>query len=187
MRNFLLSALLTCFLLPAFAQQAQVVDSPRELICDMSGVTQKMVGDFKEFCTRLDKMYPLPSDREKHRFEKKLFLNRMHGIIKRGMTFDKLTVAQRSEAAESSINYVIEFLKYETGDKITMPDGFQQSGDPCKLKDLSYDEEARCYEDANYMVLKSVTNQTETKLNRFWDVLLFIARKLECERMAAGG
>ena len=179
MKRFSAIALLLLLATFAFGQQPKP-DTPRDLICDMSKVEAPTVTDFKNFCTRLYNLYPDPKTLATYELQTKLFMNKMRGVVKRGMTWEQLPPAQRSSTAAQAIDYVKSYLNYEPGAKVEKPEGFLQSGAPCLLRDLKYENLDACNADVNYMVLNSVTDASLTKIIQFWEVLNYVTLRLDC-------
>lgn len=185
MRSLLLIAFSLTFLTVASYAQPQEEDTLDEILCEMTDDPEnKTVRHYKEFCTRLEPLFPPPADRENLEFNEKFFLNQMHNLLKRGKKWDQMSTKARADMEESSIKYVKKYLKYEEGDKLKYPDEYQLAGmygKPCKLNDLNYSQEFRCHEDANYLVLSKITDPKISKHKKLWHVLVYTTRLLDCD------
>ncbi len=179
MKKFFVFALFLSLVCTAFAQSPKP-DTPRDLMCDMSKVEAPTVTDFKNFCTRLYNLYPDPKTLATYELQTKLFMNKMRGVVKRGMGWETLSPANRSSTAKTAIQYVKDYLNYEPGSKVAAPADFKHKGAPCLLRDLPYADLAACHADADFIVLTKVTDDSRTSILQFWEVLSYISFRLDC-------
>jgi hypothetical protein len=176
----LLLLLIVPFSWIAVMAQPEKADTPRDLICEMSKIDIPKVADLKNYCTRINALYPTPQVIATYPIKKKLYYNKLGGVLKRGMTWDQMTPQQRSTLAESTFGYIRDYLGHETGAKIARPDGFKQTGNPCLLRDLKYDNVEGCHADAEFIVLEDITDNARGITERFWECLKYICRVLDC-------
>ncbi|MEM0996756.1 MAG: hypothetical protein AAGN35_06745 [Bacteroidota bacterium] len=175
--------LLICLLFAAqftFAQAEKKADTPRDLICEMSKINIPKVANLKLFCTRISALFPSPQTIATYPIKKKLYYNKLSGVLKRGSGWDRMSPQQRATLAESTMGYIKSYLGYEPGAAIEAPAESKQKGDDCLLRGLKYASVEACHADAEYVVLGDITDNSRTKVERFWDCLKYICRLLDC-------
>jgi hypothetical protein len=179
MKKLLLLLILPLLAISGFAQEEKP-DTPRDLICEMTKINIPKVADLKSYCSRIDALYPSAQTIAKYPIKKKLYFNKLSGVLKRGSTWDRLTPQQRSTLCESTFGYITTYLGYEPGGKINSPEGFKQTGDPCLLRDVKYENLTACHADAEFIILEDITDNARGSTERFWDCLQYICLVLDC-------
>lgn len=162
--------------------QGEKEETARDVLCEMSSIQVPRVANLKAYCTRLYALFPSPIEIAKHPIRQKLYLNKLRGVLKRGQTWERMSVQQRGALAKQTADYVIAYYQYEAGSAITRPETFKQVGDPCLLRAVAYLDLDACYADNKALVLESITDAKLSKIEKFWNILHYLARKLDCDQ-----
>ena len=184
MKRIVLLALLLTFGLSATAQD----DAPslRGAWCYLVSIEDPHVNDFREVATMMRKSFPSPQARAKFDLDKKLFLNKMWGVVLRTEKYDKLTPAQRTQLGKDAVEWTLEFIGWKKGDVNAAPEGFQRKvltdKEPCLAAEYKYSSAEDCFADGKYLFLDCWEAASKVSTTReFWCVLKYISVVAECQ------
>ncbi|MCB9234106.1 MAG: hypothetical protein H6581_20795 [Bacteroidia bacterium] len=170
---------------------AQVEMTPRKAWCEMTKIEDPVAKEIQVACENLLQVYPSPDDINKNEIKRKLFLNKMRGIVKRGATYSSLSPEARNALAASGVQYCNEYLGFKPGDKIETPPsdsrGPLAGRADCQSTVLQYEQVSDCYADGSYLYLSCITaknnlKQPKTDIQKFWCALKYVAVLLECDQ-----
>lgn len=184
MRLFQLLAGIILF--TSLSAQAQDAITIRQVWCEMDLVTEPNVKEFKTTCEKIVQLFPSPQVTATYGLSKKLYMNKMRGVMKRGATWDVLTVQARNELAKQAIDLTNEYLAFETDSPNTKPAEFQRnhskSAEVCAETKYAYSDPALCDQDCRYLYREGISGPMgKSSVMSFWVVIRYIACLVDCD------
>lgn len=182
----------TAFLTTLFALvcivsvKAQEPLTIRQVWCEMDLVTEPNVKEFKSACEKITALFPSPQVTATYELNRKLYLNKMRGVMKRGATWDVLSVQARGELAKQAIDMTNEYLGIKPEVPNNKPEGFQRnhskSVDACKEQKYVYTDPKMCDEDCRYLYREGLAGPMgKSTVQSFWVVIRYVACLIDCD------
>lgn len=160
---------------------------PREIWCEMLDVSAPNVKEYKDFCTKLYAVFPSAQKANTYPIKKKIYLNKMRGVLLRGKGWDKLSPKQRTDLAKFGVELTNTYLGLEPGFDNPQPAGFKldekfADTDHCVAQHPKYDDPEACIADANYVYKGCIQEpDKKTDISKFWCVLHRVAATITCD------
>jgi hypothetical protein len=174
------------FLFTAITAQAQDNITIRQVWCEMALVTEPNVKEFKTTCEKIVQLFPSPQVTATYELGKKLYMNKMRGVMKRGATWDVLTVQARNELAKQAIDLTNEYLAFEAGSPNPQPQEFQRthskSAEVCMEQKYAYSDPNLCDQDCRYLYREGLAGPMgKSSVMSFWLVIRYVACLVDCD------
>ncbi|MCB9230697.1 MAG: hypothetical protein H6581_03500 [Bacteroidia bacterium] len=186
MRKLLLLGVIQLFFLGNYAQQPE---TPREIWCFLTHLEVKNAKEFQHGCNLVLSIFPSATEVNKLDIHRKLYLNKMRGVLKRGSSWVTLAPAHRVDLAESALKYTNDFIKWEEGMRNGRP-SFAQRNDiigteECLARELKYKSLGEYSRDVNYVYVDCIDSPNKRVEEKFWCVLEFLVAMVECDQAYA--
>lgn len=179
----LTGAFLLLFSASSIAQDALTI---RQVWCEMDQVTEPAVKDFKSACEKVVSLFPNPQVTATYDMDRKIFMNKMRGVMKRGATWDALSVQARNDLAKQAVEMTNQYLGFEADAPNPQPAEFQRNSiksvELCGEKKYQYSNVSACYDDLRYIYRNGLSGPMgKSSVMSFWLVIRFIAGQIDCD------